>query len=145
MISHWISNISLAALFLLGTEFLLCDVRTKFCALLIWNPAFQTRRINPFLIFHVYFLFFWGWGCPWGCILELRPLMDPLYTCWLIDKRIWSFGGMMIDKAKVKLINKSILVSLCEKLCREMGWNRSFEVINHMSRGTVPVLLCNGT
>jgi len=53
--------------------------------------------------------------------LELRPLMDPLYTCWLIDKRIWSFGGMMIDKAKVKLINKSILVSLCEKLCREMG------------------------
>lgn len=28
---------------------------------------------------------------------------------------------MMIDKAKVKLINKSILVSLCEKLSKETG------------------------
>ena len=47
--------------------------------------------------------------------------MDPLYTCWLIDKWIWGIGGMMIDKAKLKLINKSILVSLCEKLSRETG------------------------
>jgi hypothetical protein len=82
---------------------------------------YKLAEYNPFHIFRVYFLFFWGWGCSWLCLLELRPLMDPLYTCWLIDKWIWSFGGMMIDKAKVKLINKSILVLLCEKLGRETG------------------------
>jgi hypothetical protein len=77
----------------------------------------KLAKYNPFRTFHVCFFS----GCEVACLLELRPLMDLLYTCWLIDKWIWSFGGMMIDKMKVKRINKSLLLSLCEKLSRETG------------------------
>jgi len=122
MLSPWISNISLAAFFLMGVERVFCDVRTSvLCITYMKASITNSQNTIHFVSFLFIFLFFWRWGCSWVCLLELRPLMDPLYTCWLIDKWIWNFGGMMIDKAKVKLINKSILVSLCEKLSRDTG------------------------